>query len=581
MFITFDFDYNVFRKQYRFYKNIEWNEHKSTVLLNRFYIFLNNYIDDKGMNHSIFTPSDYIDKYYLYKNNFAKYYEKGYRIIRLNRFEPMPKTDRWMVAPNGEEKKSIARKSYEYYPINFSKVNNRIYRNAFKQWYWQAENSIFVKDKYSYVIREFLIFIDHIHSLRNNSKGVNSLSNNKYKKRGQEITAKDIIQYRLYLKSKYDNNTTLTSNITAVKTFLEFCDNENTLLVELKAFYYLKGFRKQQRTAKPLTKGDLNKIVAQYKQLALEGGVLEKLQRCIITLLLTTNLRIREILGLRRDCLVETMKKGQYAVKYRGNIEEKAVLKVIRKHSVGSYCEENISIFTYRLIQEAICITEELSNIADEAVENYIFLNVSTKKIIKVIDKDIVDSYLERVMKQLDLDNNRYSIYNLRDTYMTNIYDEGKKRGLTIEEIHPATGHKDIGTTIKHYRESDIRNYLEAFYGIEISDVDIKGNITTSINNIEEIQNEEINSAIVSENCGYCKNKGCGDLKKVDCLICTNFVTTLDRIDYFKERISRLDKIIVEEPIEHEKEHLLKIKQLLLGYIKRLYILKAKVINNA
>lgn len=568
-----DFNYDTFRKQYRFYKNIKWGNHKATSLLCRFYVFLFQEIENMGIKHELFTMNDRIDKYYLYRVNFSRYYDNGYHIVYMNKFDKIPKFDRWMTAPNGQEVTTLTRKSYEYFPISFSDISNKLYRDVFKNWFWYSDTSIYAKEKSSYCIREFLSFIEDIKRCKYNTNLI-FLNKNLEVSQNNNITGKEILLYRSYIKSKYSNRNTVKGHFKSVKDFLGHCYDNELIDVNIRTLQYLDGVTKEYSKPNPLTREDVNKVVARYKELSIDGNEFEKLQTCIITLLLTTNFRVREILNLKRNCIIETMKVGQFAISRIEDINKKVPINIKRKF-MNEYTEENIGIYTYRLIRKAITITQDLSDNADEAIRDYLFLTVTYNKIVKVIDKGMVDDYFKKILKDVGL-NNKYSIYNLRDTYMTNIYDEGKKRGLSVAEIHLATGHKSMETTIQHYRESDIQNYLEAFYGIKIGNVDIKGNIIHSIDEIEGIDNNNIKAITVSEECGYCEIKGCGDSKKVDCLICTFFITTIDNLPYFKKRLSKVDDEIKMETIEHEKEHLIKIKQLLLGYVKEIYILKGE-----
>ena len=56
--------------------------------------------------------------------------------------------------------------------------------------------------------------------------------------------------------------------------------------------------------------------------------------------------------------------------------------------------------------------------------------------------------------------------------------------------------------------------------------------------------------------------------------MCKDFVTTPDRLPYFKERIKSLDEKILNASIPHDKEDLVAVKRLHVGFIEALLNLK-------
>lgn len=574
----YDFNYSLFSKQYKYYKKINFDDHKATTILNRFYIFLLKYIDKNDIKHTIFTTEDKIDLNYLRRGNFSVLYENGFRLVFLNPFDSIPNEDRWLVVPNGAEKKTISRKHYEYSPIDFSLVKSKLFKNALKSWYWNSDKSIYTRDKSYYLIVKFIIFLLDLHNKKNKSN-VFFIRDKSIPDRNYNVTTNDIINYKAYIRNKYDNSYSRNSSIASIKEFLSYCKIEGLLDIEITAFDYLRGFTKDEIKPNPIKKEDLDLIVGKYKQLYNSGNLIEKEMFYIIYLCLTTSLRINEVLKLERKCLVENMKKNQFSIRYSiddlDDIELKSTLNLLRKNGKGEYKEKNIDKYTEKIIRQAIKDTEHLRELTEKDTSKYIFLYKGIQNSIKVISIGMVQNNFKKVISELPLSTKDYTLYNLRDTFMSNIYDIGKKNNLSIEEIHMATDHKDISTTIKHYRNSDIKSYLEAFYGIKLGNIEIRGGVAYNLDNvIKDVK--DVKEIIVSDSCGYCKKKGCGDSYNIDCLICKNFITTIDRIPFFDNRIKNLDYQIENETIEHEKEHLLKIKEVLVGYVEKLYLLKQR-----
>lgn len=571
-----DFNYVTFSTQYRYYKKINWGEHQAVNVLVGFYLYLYKYIEANSIRCSIFSIEDGIDKNYLLKKNFTNLYDEGFRVVYFNVYDNIPSNDRWIVAPNGEEIKSISKKSHEYSPVDFSKIKDEKLKTVLKRWYWEGKENIFSKDKNLYLLIKFVQFIEKTKNQRNNKVvNINNPINDNY-----DIFSMNIIEYKFSVINMYDSNASKNSIVTAIKSFLTYAYDYELLKIEPNIFAYLRGYEKEEATQNPISKNDLELIVNCYKDKEKSGKVIDKQYFYITYLCLTTNLRINEVLGLKRNCLDETMKKGQYVIKYDDDENKsKSTLSTLRKGGSGTYKEENISKYTVRIIEEAIEVSKDLAYKADKEIGEYIFITSQHGSRISTISKDRYYRDFKKNLDSLPLENKDYTVYNMRDTYMTGVYSEGKKRGLTLEEIHISTGHKDTSTTIKGYRKTDIRDYLEAFYGMTIGDIDLKGEVVEDIDGRISYK-ESINEVIVSEGCGFCKSNGCGEIFKVDCLVCKSFITTIDRIEYFDRRIKIVDKSIYESKIEHDKEHLCKIKELLLCYLEKLYILKEEVDNN-
>lgn len=578
----YDFNYKIFKEQYNYYKNISFNDtHNATTILIRLYIYMLKYIKKHEIDYSIFSKIDGIDLNYLEKRNFETLYDSGFRIVYLNPLDKIPNIDKWLVAPNGLERKTISRKVNEYMPIDFSNIRNNTFKQALKAWYWYNEKSIFSRDKVYYIIIKFIEFILSNHKKMRESNVINIVDIETTSKQKYHIATQDIIQYRYYIKSSYDNSFTRNAQISAVVNFLSYCHSRKILDIEITSFDYLKGFKKDEIKPNPILKEDLDLIIQKYKELEDEGKLINKLMFYIVYLCLTTSLRPNEVLKLERNCFIENMKKNQFSIRYipeenDDDISDKPVLKLLRKGGSGEPKEKNIDRYTEKIIRKAMQDTEEISQLADEDIKNYIFLYKKSKTSIRAVSIDKASRTFKSIVNALPLSKRDYVFYNLRDTFMTNIYDIGKKNGASLEQIHMATDHKSIITTIKHYRDSDIKKYLEAFYGLKIGDIELKGEIAYSINEkLDDVKN--INEITVSDSCGFCKKTGCGESYNIDCLICKSFITTIDRIPFFDNKIEKLDSQIQNETIEHEKEHLLKIKQILVGYVEQLYLLKNRM----
>lgn len=126
---------------------------------------------------------------------------------------------------------------------------------------------------------------------------------------------------------------------------------------------------------------------------------------------------------------------------------------------------------------------------------------------------------------------------------------------------------------MKHYIRPEIRNYLEVLYKVKIGNVTIKGEIVGNLEDTNMNIPKDISEITVKRGCGFC-SCDCVSNENIDCLICRNFVVTIDRIPFFEESIKEIDSNIKNESIMHEKEHLISIKKLYVSYLGALYTFK-------
>ncbi|WP_415782746.1 hypothetical protein, partial [Cohnella lubricantis] len=147
-----DFNAGTFKHQYFFYKQ---NFSNSTVitLLKSFYLKL---IND---GYEILNWQDGIDRNMLQMNSFNSHYENGYLPIPLNPFDSIPESDRWLIIPNGAEKKSTKLNSFVYKPIDFSLVKDSQLKISLKHWFWNSNRSLSSRIDAANIIIKFINFI--------------------------------------------------------------------------------------------------------------------------------------------------------------------------------------------------------------------------------------------------------------------------------------------------------------------------------------------------------------------------------------------------------------------------------------
>ncbi|WP_372631891.1 hypothetical protein [Cohnella sp.] len=545
-----DFNNSTFDRQYTYYSSLK---HGTSIgrerLINylcRFYLFLLN-------KHALFSPGDVLSREFLGRGQFHLSYDRGYRSVYLNPHDKIPFFDRWILIFNGEEEFTTALRKSQTYAIDFSEINNPNFRYMAKHFIWFGSNNINTRIKIYQVIRWFLNWID----INGNLKSFNS--------KQFYFSTSVIALYRMNIYSEYSNQETRNTITDAVKTFLKHIQEFDLSKVENAAFDYLRRKKIKVSGGNPITKEDLELLVTEYKRQSREGTILEKLNWIIVNICLTTNLRISEVLDMRTSALEDGP-----------NTAEK-ILMTKRKGS-GNHTEDYyINLYTVRLIEKAFQVTEEIRVNAQPDIRGFLFLHTSKKNEIKVITRDLVGRRFIKMIRSLPFAGGPYKLYNLRDTFMNFIYEEGKKEGKSIFEIHLGTGHRDLRTTLQHYRQPNYKDYLEALHKVIIGDVNILGQIVDSPKSAMVEMADNLNERKVKDECGYCSFNTCIKEKDSECLVCQSFVTTVDRIPYFERSIEKLDLSISECKEDDEKEELLSLKKIYVAYLCKMYEFKERL----
>ncbi len=588
-----NFTFNTFKLQYRFYRKIicPVGQKKLSTVLNDFYVFLIDYVKDYKIKHEVFSIDSGINKAYLLNMHFHSLYSSNYRVVYFNRNDSIPKINRWILIPNGEEKRTISMNNTSYIKIDFLTINDEEMREYVKRWMWESPVNLKTKRYSIYNIILFLNVINNKKYFRYLDSNViypstsldqeSALPNESNLWKNNKINTKRVSLFRTYLINEYSEPKTRNIILYSVRSFLYYLFDNLICCFDKHVFDFLIEFY-DNSSPNPIDKDELKQITNVFKERRESEGTLGQLDWIIYNICVTTNLRIGEIVNLQRDCLFETMKKGQYALKYictdesDANEGEKSILNLIRKGSNGVLKEYNLNEYTLRYIRDAKRLTEEFANNSDSDTKSYLFLRKSLRGRVIPYDERYFAWVFKKAIKDLNFRDKSYSVYNLRHTYMSIIYEQGKKDGVDLLDIHAATGHADLATTIKNYRISNIREYLEAFHHVRIGNVAVSGEIVEDVKDVMGNLPEDISSITVKNGCGYCKNRFCDENSVfVDCLLCKNFITTLNKIPVFEDCIRNLDMIIANEDIEHEKEHKVAIKKLYVAYLECLYILKA------
>lgn len=539
-----DINLSTFERQVKFYRSRFEDKEVISHLCHLYLFALNNY-DSRLFN------SDGISAQVFAKAGLGGLLFDGYKIICYNQITDVPSDDKWILCFDSKNESNIASTYRESVVIDFTEIQNETFRYWYKFFVWKNTNSIYSKVHTKSIIFTFFSYIDDLKHGRQLSIYVKPNND-------ETISVNEIIAYKAFVNASKTNNRTVCGYTYNPRNVLNFVKNNGIADIPNAVFYYLKNtLNSDYDNTEAIPDGDLGKLAKVIDAEAKKNN-LAAIYQVIFYLALETEFRASQILSLRIDCVYETAKKNQY------------VLVSKTKTSANEPVEQPITIYAKRHIDEVIRLTKEYRHECQiEGIRDLLFIAPmkNRKGIYSTIRAAAMNNFLSVCCDKAEI--KRYSMANLRDTHMTKAEEYVIRKNLSDIDQNILSGHRSPNVDTKHYVDNEIRNMLESVHGVIIGDVDIKGQIYKTLPS--DIATNE-NS--VANRCGYCSQKSCTDLSYLDCLMCKDFVTTPDRLPYFKERIKSLDEKILNASIPHDKEDLVAVKRLHVGFIEALLNLK-------
>lgn len=539
------FNINTFRTQFKNYSDKCGN--KGLIFIVRFYTFL---LTKYGYKN-IFRENDELDITILKRSDFIKIYKEGFVKVYYNPYEACPDIDKWILVPNGYERISTQINPDDYKVIDFTKIEDKIYRRYAKIWFWDRKDNSINSNIRS--LGNIKVFINFICDLKNDKK-VKVLDNNDLDK--NRITQIEIILFKNYLKSQKENIKTITMYLLSIRNFLEYLEKNNYISIDAGIFYLLKTKKGKEikQADKQVKEEHLELLEKKLKENA-DKNYIHALYYVLFHISINSEIRISQLINLKIDDIQEGMKKNEY------------IIKSTTKVSNGDAIEQPIGIRTKRFLDEVIRYTRDIRKECDnKELSKFIFLTRKSMNIYSVIKSRTYFSYLTKCCESINIP--KYTSKNFRCTYISAAKKVANENAWSEFELVSITNHKDVEILEKHYLGEQIRECLEATYGIIIGDLEIKGKVMDNLNI------PKINENIVEDGCGVCSREDCNVESTLGCLLCKYFIATLDNIPYFKMKIEQINKKIDSENIQHEKEHLQTIKRLFVAYLEKLYLIK-------
>lgn len=528
-----DFNYDTFKAQYQYFKN-------KNAINALFYFYF--YIWEISKNENLFPRNSGIIYEAMKRHTFSSEYLEGYRAYYHNPHETVPLTDKWILIQSEEYKTNNEKTAVLHgISVDFNRIVAKEYQAIVKEWIWESTGSSLmtkIKD-YGYVVY-FLNFICN-------------RKNHKY----SEVGIDEILIYKNNILSTVEIDSTIGRVFNGVKVFLDYCSDTKKLNIEKNTLIQLTHSYPRINNAEKISDEDLVEIASKMKEKTYDD-IKYNLYYAIFYLLLESEMRPSHILSLEKDSIKETIKKNQYIIEFKtktsGTFEIKtSITKHIKKHLDS-------------VISSTALLRDECH---DMSIKNRIFLkrNINRSYVVSPMRKDDFNAYLKKICTELGIKS--YTAKNLRDTHMTKSVEYSISKGLHQLTQSVLTGHKSAETTERHYYDDDITEMLELLYQTQIGDINVNGEVLLNSNNFS-------NDNLVEDGCGFCKISNCNDDSYFSCLVCNEFATTVDRGSFFEERIKVIDFKLEATNTRHDVEDLQMKKQLLLVYLRKIYVLSTQ-----
>lgn len=481
----------------------------------------------------------------LSKQTFSVEFRAGCRPVKYSKFDKIPAFDNWMLIPNLEEiSKSTLVSETCIFSFRFGRIINKQFRMLVKTYIWNSNISLY--SKYN-VLFKLVLFCNMFYP---NENRIYSF-----------IDSSVLARYKSYVLSTYSSLETRFGFISDIREFIRYLERNELIGIDSHCYFFLtmKG-SKHKIGAKGLSVEHLS-LLAEF----LNEHKYESLDSLIFYVIFhisnNTELRISQICELQIDCVHESMKKKEYAI------------RSVTKVSAGSIVEQPCSSILKRIIDDYLIETASFrDSIPDKSLKKYLFIRTKSNKLsYMVVTTEMFRDYIAKVCKLLGISKVRPK--NIRATYLTNAKEYVIRNKLSDATLLGISGHRNIDTVNNHYIEEKIRDSLEATNNIIIGKIDIQGIVTRSPNSIITDKKNA-----VEEECGFCQSDFCDLNGPLTCLLCSKFATTVDRIPFFEKHIKGFDKSIEVAQSRHDVEDIVNLKRLFARYLEEL--LKLKELSN-
>lgn len=361
-----------------------------------------------------------------------------------------------------------------------------------------------------------------------------------------EITGTDITTYKNTLKDMEDSSRGVA--LSRVRQFIDYEQGRNNIKISSFARNQVTSTNvKSVGDTRAYNKKQLDEMIIKLNEIS---GLKNYLVGCCIEIQRRSAMRPETICNLEIDCLIS---QGTDGFKVKDST----------KTNPDDY--DPIDIYTGKLIQKLITITQDAREQAPNSKKKYIFLyEADNKQTINKLTRTELCRAINNTAKKLCIPQlGTKGIRNHFDRKLNQFDFEGKANGTIVS----AVSKHSMAVHIKHY--SVVEDYLTVcgdYYNVEIGEIDLKGKIMSKV--------DLDNNRVVEDGCGFCCKEHCLNSHSDECQSCKYFVATIDNIPYFESKIEKITNEIINQKSDHEREFLTYKKALLVRYLSELMLLK-------
>lgn len=466
--------------------------------------------------------------------------KEGYELVYYNRFEKPPTDHKICIIPNEQTLSNSNSRNIHFMYFDNNKIPEE-YREDCIDFIWYSDGYLKDKlDKRAY-LEEFLNKLSDYKSRNINLKRIDKI--NKF------IPDEFLYEYRSEIETRYDKLSSIKGVLKVVRKYL----------IYYKEKYEISDYTLKILTLRGLEEGGKSNVMTKKDISIIYKGFVDKesstyygrLYTLVFELFMISNLRIGEILNLKKDCLEEDKITKQTYITYISKTSNKEMIKKAISPEVKRIIHEAINISTYQY---------------DDKLHDYIFVYPSLNKVKTGLKRINFYRHFNKVISDVkgSLDNKEYYPYNIRHTYMNNLCEEGAKNNLTVKQLEAISN--DSFKTIKRYYEkkNNIVLMAEVMAGVTLSNVEVDGTIK---------KYENKGGRKVRKKLGVCNEKVC-KFEIAECLICRYFTTFVNRIPRFEAEINECNKEIINTKNELIKKEKILEKEILAKYLVAMYRLK-------
>lgn len=478
----------------------------------------------------------------------------GYKVINYDRYVSPPDYCKLLIKPMGLDMK--AERADQLLKLDISEIQNKKLRRWFMECFWYDTTHVFhLRVKTYKPLLDYICFLESVH---------------KYKPDDDiNITLDDAMDFKRHVvfSLNISSQTSYYKYISIIRYFHQFleargyCDE----LIKLSDYFIndtsLSKARNSYKESYSVDEiavlerayddyADNYKDSKQYVKYLIYAYLFKILVRC--------DIRYNNLLGVKVDA-VKTVLQRQAKSEY--------VVMSADKNSGTEIVAHNITSEVKGYFDKILELTSSYRLRADEETRSIMAIHDTGyhNSVVRYKPDGFAD-YHKRVCATVGIKPAKLSA--VRNYYCQNF---ARKVDIDVDldyknVVESGTGHT-LSVQINNYDELSLQDFCEIAYKVgQIGDVKIKGQV------VEAKKNESY--APVMDGCGYCTLENCDNMSILECLMCKNFIATIDNIDDFERAIYDIDKKIDSENINHTKELLNTKKKLYVAYLYRLYSLK-------